>query len=226
MLASFKAVGDLPLPFPTLFISKILTDALFPLSISDRSVRTFYFIFCLEIVSSASYLEWDQEIQRDIFSHYMHYIFCGFICFEFLLATTLSNSLFLRLHFCRYTLQNYPSFWLLSTKHDPGRLPSGSTKFLNFKSCRRKVLFATESANFNIALKAWQVSLKKHYCSCKELTHLIYILYALWCSTQRILYAYLHPTANSNLTSLLYIHSCIVLGVARTSSTISKSDQS
>lgn len=72
MLASFKAVGDLPLPFPTLFISKMLADALFPLSISDRSVRTFYFIFGLEIVSSPSYLEWDQDIQRDTFSRYIH----------------------------------------------------------------------------------------------------------------------------------------------------------
>lgn len=45
MLASFKAMGDLPLPFPTLFISKMLADALFPLSIPDRYVCTFYFTF-------------------------------------------------------------------------------------------------------------------------------------------------------------------------------------
>lgn len=154
-------------------------------------------------------------------------LFCGFICLEFLLATTLPNSLFLRMFCWRYTLQNYPSFWLLSTKSDPGRLPSRSKKFLNLEGCRRKVLLATESANFNTALMAWQVSLKKYYWSCKELTHLIYdILYALWCLTQRILYAYLHPIANSNLTGLLSIHSCIVLEVARTSSTILKSDQS
>lgn len=47
ILASFKAMGDLPLPFPTLFISEMLADALFPLSITDRSVRTFYVIFFL-----------------------------------------------------------------------------------------------------------------------------------------------------------------------------------
>lgn len=98
MLASFKAVGDLPLPFPTLFISKMLADALFPLSISEGSVRTFYFTFCLEILSSPSYFEWDQEIQRDFLSLYAFiYLLRGFVCLGFLLATTLPNSLFLRL---------------------------------------------------------------------------------------------------------------------------------
>lgn len=47
ILASFKAMGDLPLPFPTLFISEMLTDALFPLSITDRAVCTFYLFFFL-----------------------------------------------------------------------------------------------------------------------------------------------------------------------------------
>lgn len=48
ILASFKAMGDLPLPFPTLFISEMLADALFPL-VYNRQICTYILpiFFCV-----------------------------------------------------------------------------------------------------------------------------------------------------------------------------------
>lgn len=117
ILASSKAMGDLPLPFPTLFISEMLADALFPLSITDRSVCTFYLIFLgLETVFPPSYLKWDEEVQKEVLflALYIYIFILRFYLFRISFSHDTAKLLISNIVLLKAPCRIIP-FWLLTT---------------------------------------------------------------------------------------------------------------
>lgn len=83
-------------------------------------------------------------------------------------------------------------FWLLTTYPETWRAFSGLKNFQELEGCRREVLFAPKSENFNTVSTGCQgrqirafykvITLRNNYHSCKELKHLIKdVLWYLLC---------------------------------------------